>query len=329
MGQAPLMILVTGANGFIGRALSKRMIADGWLVRGAVRSADRAAQLPPGVEQVLIGEVGPGTDWSSALAGIETVVHLAARVHVADRWTEDSSEAHRLVNLAGTERLAHQAASHGVRRFVFLSTVKVHGEESPVPYDEDAPCMPRDPYGASKLEAEKVLRTIGRETGMQVVILRPPLVYGAGVKANVLRLMTIVQRGIPLPLASVNNRRSLIYLGNLTDAIVVCATNAKAAGRTFLVSDDEDVSTPELIRKIAYSLERPVRLVPFPIPFMRLLGKLTGRSQSIEKVVGSLVVDSGRIRRELNWKPPFTMAEGLKETADWFRMAMTRSTGDI
>ncbi|MHB8845083.1 MAG: UDP-glucose 4-epimerase family protein [Nitrospirota bacterium] len=316
------MILVTGANGFIGRALCQRLIADGCQVRGGVRSADRAARLPEGLDPVRIGEIGPDTDWSDALRGVGTVVHLAARVHRADDGRDGSSEQYRLVNLAGTERLARQAAALGVRRIVFLSTVKVHGEESAVPYDENAPCMPQDPYGISKLETENVLRTIAGESGLEVVILRPPLVYGAGAKANILKLVSFIQRGVPLPLASVNNRRSLLYLGNLTDAIVTCATKAQAAGKTFLVSDGEDVSTPELIRRIAHAMGRPARLVPFPVPFLRSLGRLTGRSPSIEKVVGSLVVDSGRIRRELNWKPPYTMAEGLKETADWFRTLM-------
>jgi nucleoside-diphosphate-sugar epimerase len=241
-----------------------------------------------------------------------------------DETAGDPLIAYRQVNVAGTENLARQAVEHGVRRLVFLSSIKVHGEETAVPYTEQHLAAPQDPYGASKLEAEKILHEISTETGLEVVIIRPPLVYGPGVKANFLNLLKIVERGVPLPLASITNARSLVYLGNLIDAIVTCATHPRAAGQTFLVSDGEDVSTPQLIRQLATALDRPARLLPFPPSLMRLAGKLTGKSMAVDRLLGSLVVDSGKIRRELGWKPPYTMAEGLAETAKWYKDGMAR-----
>ncbi len=323
------MILVTGANGFIGRALCARLAAEGREVRGAVRNARQAVELPETVVPAVIGEVGPDTDWSAALDGVETVVHLAARVHQAGAGA-GAARAYDLVNRAGTERLALQALERRARRLVFLSSVKVHGEENTLPYREDMPCRPRDPYGESKLAAEEALGRIGRQRGLEVVILRPPLVYGAGAKANFAKLMTAIRRGIPLPLGSIENRRSLIYLENLTDAISVCMTHRGAAGMTFLVSDGEDVSTPELVRRLAAALGRPARLVPCPPGLLRVAGRLTGRSAAVDRLVGSLTVDSSRIRRELGWKPPFTLAGGLAATAAWFEeRAAVPGKGDL
>lgn len=312
-------ILVTGATGFVGRPLCEQLLLNGFNVRGSVWIAETPTNLPAGAQHVPIASIGPDTNWTTALTGIDTVIHLAARVHVMDETSGDPLTAYRLVNVAGTERLARQAAAAGVRRLVFLSSVKVHGEESVAPYAEENSPAPQDPYGVSKLEAENVLRKIAVETGLEVVIIRPPLVYGSGVKANFRNLLKIVERGIPLPLAGINNARSLIYLGNLIDAIMTCSTHPQAAGQTFLVSDGEDVSTPQLIRQLAAALDRPVRLLPFPLSLMRLAGKLTGKSMAVDRLLGSLVVDSSKIRRELGWKPPFTMAEGLAETAKWFR----------
>ena len=231
----------------------------------------------------------------------------------------DPLSAYCLVNTAGTEKLARSAASLGVRRFIFMSTVKVNGEGRETPYTEGYTPAPVDPYGISKWEAEKKLKEIACETGMEVVVLRSPLVYGSGVKANFLRLLEVVARGIPLPLASIDNRRSLIYLGNLVDAIITCINHPKAARQTYLVSDGEDVSTQELIRRVADALGRQARLFPFPPSFMKLAGSIIGKSDAVERLLGSLVVDSSKIRRELGWMPPYTMEEGLEETAEWFK----------
>ena len=275
-------VLVTGSTGFVGKPLCEKLLTTFGLVRGAVWIAEPATNLPAGVQATPIEAIGPDTDWSEALTGIDTVVHLAARVHVMDDTSEDPLEAYRQVNVAGTENLARQAVANGVKRLVFISTVKVHGEETDVSYTEKDTLAPEDPYGISKQEAEDVLRQIASETGLEVVIIRPPLVYGPGVKANFLRLIETVQRGIPLPLACLRNRRSLIGLGNLVDAIFTCATHPQAAGNSYLVSDGEDVSTPELVHIIANAFGRSSRLFPVPLPLMRLTGTLTGKGAAID-----------------------------------------------
>jgi len=319
-------ILVTGATGFIGSALCGRLLADGARVRAAVWREDPPGGLQAGLETALIDSVGPDTAWTDALARTDTVIHLAARVHVMDERCKDPLAAYRRVNVAGTERLARVSAANGVKRLVFLSSVKVNGEESLTRYTENDHAAPSDPYGISKFEAEEVLKKISAETGLEVVIIRPPLVYGPGVKANFYRLMAMVEKGLPLPLGGFDNSRSFVYLGNLTDAIVLCAKHPNAGGRTFLVSDGEDVSTPELVRRLALALGRPSRVFPFPPGLMRLAGKLAGKTASVDRLLGSLVVDNSKIIRELGWKPPFTMSEGLKETAEWY-VKRLRSAG--
>jgi nucleoside-diphosphate-sugar epimerase len=311
-------VLVTGATGFIGRSLCRKLLSSSHIVRGSVRMEEPLTNLPEGVQAAPVEAIGPETDWSEALRGIDTVVHLAARVHVIDDTAVEPFAVYRRVNVAGTEKLARMAAAGGVQRLVFLSSVKVNGEETAVPYLEQDRPAPQDPYGISKMEAEEVLRKIAAATGLEVVIIRSPLVYGPGVKANFLHLLSIVERGIPLPLGSINNSRSLIYLGNLIDAIITCATHPQAAGQTFLVSDGEDVSIPELVLRVGDALHRPVRLFAFPLFLMRLVGSLTGNAAAVDRLIGSLVVDSGKIRRELLWRPPYTMTEGLRETAAWY-----------
>jgi len=312
-------VVITGATGFVGTALCHRMLQEKCSVRGTIRTAPQAASLPKGVVPVLISSIGPNTDWSAALAGVDTVVHLAARVHVMKDSSGDPLTAYRLVNVAGTEKLARQAAAHGVRRLVYLSSVKVNGEETSAPYKEEDCPAPQDPYGISKWEAEGILQRIAAETGLEVVIIRPPLVYGPGVKANFLKLLKFIDLGVPMPFSSIDNRRSMIYLGNLIDAIIICATHPKAAGQIYLVSDGEDMSTPLLIRQVATALGRRARLIPFPPSLMRILGKLLGKSSAIDRLLSSLVVDNNKIRRELGWNPPFTTSNGLKETAGWFK----------
>lgn len=316
-------ILVTGANGFIGRAVTASLLEAGHAVRGAVRSPESACSLGTDVDPVVIGELGPETVWVQALAGIDTIIHLAARVHIMDDPAADPLTAFRKVNTEGTERLAREAVEAGVKRLVFVSSIKVNGEESSVPYHEGSLAQPTDSYGISKWEAEQALRQIEAETGLEIVIVRPTLVYGPGVKANFLNMMNVIQRRIPLPLVSINNKRSLIYVRNLADALTTCATHPAAAGQTFLVSDGEDVSTPELIRRTGSALGVPARFFLFPLSLIKMAGKLTGKADAVSRLTGSLTVDSSKIRQELGWTPPFTMEEGLKATAEWFKGCRT------
>jgi UDP-glucose 4-epimerase len=237
----------------------------------------------------------------------------------------DPLGAFRAVNVDGTLNLARQAAQAGVRRFVFLSSIKVNGEGCEEPYREGDAACPQDPYAISKWEAEQGLRQIELETGMDVVILRPPLVYGPGVKANFQRLLAAVDKGWPLPLGAVGNRRSLLYLGNLVDAIQLCLVHPAAAGQTYLVSDGEDVSSPELVRRLARAMGCPARLLPVPPAWLRLAGGLLGRRAVVERLLGSLVVDSSRIRRELGWSPPFRLDAGLAETVQHYLLSRMQS----
>jgi len=312
-------VLVTGEDGFVGKALCGEMVLRGWKVRASVRSREKIKSLPKEIEIIETGSIGPDTEWKDALDNVDSVVHLAGRVHVMDDSSSDPLSEYRIVNTAGTEKLARSAASSGVRRFIFMSTVKVNGEGREEPYNEEDAPGPVDPYGISKWEAEEKLKVIGYETGMETVIIRVPMVYGPGVKANFLRLIKAVDRGLLMPFLSVNNRRSLIYLGNLVDSIIACLNHQKAAGQTYLVSDNEDVSTPELIRQMGEALGKPARLFYLPLFILNLAGLITGKLQEIKRLTGSLAVDSSKIRKELDWNPPITLAQGLKETAEWFK----------
>jgi nucleoside-diphosphate-sugar epimerase len=314
-----MRVLVTGATGFVGRSLCTRQLSNGWRVRGTLLASENLSFLVAGVEPVVVEPLGSDTPWGHALKGIDTIIHLAARVHIMDDPAADPLTEFRNVNTEGTKQLAREAAKAGVRRLVFVSSIKVNGEESPTPYHEDSRAQPTDPYGISKSEAEQALREIEAETGLQVVIVRPTLVYGPGVKANFLNMMKIVSQGIPLPLASIRNKRSLIYVGNLVDALAACAAHPAAAGKTYLVSDGEDVSTPDLVRRTAAALGCPARLFPVSPSLMRLAGTFIGKRPTVNRLLGSLTVDSSAIRRELGWRPPFTMDEGLRETASWFK----------
>ena len=303
-------VLVTGATGFVGRALVRRLLADGRPVRAAVRPG--ATALPREVETAAIGDIGPDTDWRTALAGIDAVVHLAARAHVVHDSSPDAHTLYRAVNTLGTLRLAEAAATAGVRRFVFLSSARVHGERSTgAPFTESSPLAATDPYGRSKAEAERGLAALAAAGGLDPVILRPPLVYGPGARGNFARLVRLVARGVPLPFGAVRNHRSLVYLGNLVDAIVRTLDHPAAARETFMVSDREDVSTPELVRRIARALGKPARLIPVPPAVLRLGGRLVGRADDVARLLDDLVVDSSRIGERLGWRPPFTLDEGL------------------
>lgn len=310
-----LRVLVTGAGGFVGRALASALDGAGYDWTAAVRDPARSAYK----QQVTIGDIGPGTDWRAALHGVDCVVHLAARTHVLDDLSDDPYAAYRHINVLGTAALAQQAAAAGVRRLIFLSSIKVNGEATTKdPYTEDDTPRPEDAYGVSKLEAEEALKRIGADTGLETVVLRPPLVYGPGVKGNLLRLLRLIERGIPLPLASIDNRRSLVGVANLADAIIAGIANPVAAGKTYLVSDGEDVSTPQLISRFAGAMGLTPRLLPCPPPLLNFGAALLGKRAVAGRLTGSLQVNSGRIRRELGWQPRYSLDQGLKSTAQWY-----------
>lgn len=306
------MVLVTGATGFIGRALHARLIAMGIPVRAASR------QPAPG--HTSVGALDGSTDWSAALAGVDVVVHLAARVHVMRDTEVDPLAAFRKSNVEATLNLARQAAKGGVRRFVFISSIKVNGERSTsgAPFTADDVVMPVDAYAVSKREAEVGLLRLAEETGMSVVIIRPPLVYGPGVKANFEAMMRWLIRGVPLPLGAIHNRRSLVALDNLVDLIVTCIDHPAAANRVFLAGDGEDLSTTELLRRLAAALGAPARLVPVPAPLLELVASLLGRQAVAQRLCGDLQVDISKARQLLGWVPPMTVEEGLRRTAQHF-----------
>ena len=311
-------ILITGITGFVGSVLSKQLRQADHMLTGTTRTADLGAG-PERVPLYNIPAIGPDTDWSQAVSGAEIVIHLAARVHVMKERATDPLAEFRRVNTAGTIALAEQATAAGVKRFVYLSSTKATGELSPLSgFSETDPAQPEDPYGVSKWEAEQALVEISKTTSMEVVILRPPLVYGPGVKGNILDLFKAVKRGALLPLGAIQNQRSLIYAGNLADAIVTAISHSDAANQTFFVSDEGTVSTPGLIESIAASLNKKPHLINIPLGLLKLTGALTGKSGAIQRLIGSLTVDTRKIGAQLNWQPPYTMAEGLKETAKWF-----------
>lgn len=308
-----MKILVTGANGLVGRALCS-------VLDQAEHQVVRAVRISTTPWEVSVGDMNESTDWSEALGqDTDVVVHLAAQVPLTDVVSRAPGDRHTEVNKLGTANLARQCAQHGIKRFIFVSTVKVLGEGKSEPYQDTDLAVPVDAYSISKWEAEQTLWQIAAETSMEVVILRPPLVYGPGVKGNFLRLMQTIDKRRPLPLGSIQNKRSLIYLGNLVDAICQCLTHPKAAGKTLLVSDGDDVSTPQLVRRIAAALGRQPFLLPVPVSWMRRAGRMLGKQAAVDRLLGSLCVDITLLREELSWTPPHTMQTGLEATAQWYR----------
>jgi len=310
----PDTVAVTGADGFVGRALCSHLEAHGVSVRRLQRASGGEKRA------FTVGDIGPDTDWSAALQGIHDVVHLAARVHVMRDRTADPLAEYRRVNVEGTRTLARAAVTAGVARLVFLSSIKVNGESTRLPFTEDDVPAPQDAYGVSKWEAEQALRQVAHGSAMQLVVLRPPLIYGPGVGANFLRLMRAVAQGVPLPLGAIDNRRSLLYLGNLVDAIRLCLSQPGARGQLFLLSDGDDVSSAQLVHRLAAALQVRPRLLRVPAAWLRTAGRLMGKSAAVERLVGSLQVDSSRFRATLGWSPPFSLEQGLAETARWYRI---------
>ncbi|MCZ4294815.1 UDP-glucose 4-epimerase family protein [Vibrio sinaloensis] len=306
-----MKLLITGSSGFVGSRLLEKVRALGTEPCLAVRKP------MPGCSAFLISGIDSQMDWSEALEGIDCVVHCAARVHQMNDSASDLLEAYREVNTRGTLNLARQTAQAGVKRFVFISSIKVNGEFSPSghPFQPDLVHVPDDPYGLSKYEAEVQLRELAEKTGLEVVIIRPPLVYGPGVKANFLSMMHWVEKGIPLPLGAIHNSRSFVYVDNLVDLILTCCKHPKAAGETFLVSDGTDVSTTQLLKAVALSMNKRVHLLPIPMPIINFSSKLIGKPQISQRLCGSLQVDISHTRKILEWEPPVTFEQGLKRTA--------------
>ncbi|MTJ83705.1 MAG: SDR family oxidoreductase [Telmatospirillum sp.] len=315
-----MKVLVTGANGFVGQALCRRLQAGGWQVFGAVR---RDVALPPGVTARPVGDIGPdadwtGEDWRLALSGMTAVVHLAARVHVMRETAADPLAEFRRANRDGTLRLAEAAARHGVGRLLFMSTVKVMGEASGAhPFRDTDPPTPCDPYAIAKREAEDGLLRL--PDGPAVTVLRPPLVYGPGVGGNFRSLLRLADRGWPLPLGSIRNRRSLISVDNLADAVASALAGPPVRWEAFLIRDGEDVSTPELFHRVAAALGRPARLLPVPPSWLSLAGKALGKGAAVDRLLGSLAVDDSGFRARFGWQPPQSLDAGLAATAQWFR----------
>jgi nucleoside-diphosphate-sugar epimerase len=308
-------VLVTGATGFVGRTLCEELARSGYRVRAALRSP-RA--MPACVDDLaVVGEFGAATEWDAALDGVDAVVHLAARVHVMND-VPSSRELYMETNVRATEQLAAASLRAGVRNFVFLSSVKVNGEETPAaPFRADDEPHPMDDYAQSKWLAERALEAMA-SASMSFSVVRPPLVYGPGVRANFLRLMQWVDRGIPLPLGAVRNRRSLVSVWNLCNLVRVLLTRGNEPFRTWMVSDGEDLSTPELIRRIARAMDRRARLLSVPVPVLRTLGRSLGKHAEVHRLCSSLEVDITSTRRELDWTPPVTVDEALQRTVRWF-----------
>lgn len=305
--------LVTGANGFVGRAVWQRLNAmSGVQAVGGVRRAAEFSDMATTV--VEVGDLTAQTDWSLALTGVDAVIHAAARVHVMHDTESNPLTAFRVVNVEGTLNLARQAAAVGIKRFVLISSVKVNGESTQLgrAFTEIDAAKPQDAYGQSKHEAEQGLRHIASETGMDVVIIRPPLVYGPGVKANFAALMRAVQRGWPLPLGAIHNQRSLVALDNLVDFIVTCITHPQAANQTFLVSDGQDLSTTELVRGMAQAAGVPARLLPVPVWALQAGGALLGKGDAVQRLYGNLQVGISKASSLLGWVPPISIKEGLR-----------------
>lgn len=305
-------VMVTGATGFIGRALVSRLARD---LRFSVRAAARneTAEWPKAIVPVQMGDLANTQDYGESLRGVSCLIHAAAHVHVRSPGERSHAVLFRNINAEGTQRLAEQAADMGVRRLVFLSSIKVNGERTDpgTPFRSSDDPRPRCAYGVSKWEAEQALARVSQKTGLEVVVIRPPLVYGPGVKANFLRLMRLIHRGWPLPLADVHNRRSMVAIDNLLDLLIRCVDHPAAANRTFLVSDGVDLSTPELIRGLAEAMGRTPRLFGAPVSLLRGVARLSGRLEEFERLTSSLQADIHPTRETLGWAPPVSVREGL------------------
>lgn len=328
-----MRVLVTSANGFIGRYLVPSLLERGYAVRGTVRIAQAsvALGLMPAADIVTLEDIGPETNWNNTLDGVDAVIHLAGRAHILHDSANDPFSEFRKVNVQGTERLARQAASAGVTRFVYVSSIGVNGEitgsDYPTGFSELHAPNPHNAYSRSKWEAEQTLKRVAEETNLEVVIVRPPLVYGPGVPGNLFRMLQWTYKALPLPIAGAESRKSLIGVDNLADFLCITAIAPKAANQTFVIGDGEDVSTAELIRRLAGAMNRPVRLFHVPENLLNLAARLTGNEKAMTRLFGSLVVDSRKAVDLLGWHPPVTLDAGLSRTAAWYLDRYARTGG--
>ena len=311
-------VLVTGANGFVGTALVPKLVGCGFEVRRLVRDKNYKDNLK--IKSFCIDDLDDVVDLTEPLKDVDVVIHLAARVHVMTDKHIDPLAEYRRVNVESTLNLARQAATLGVKRFVFVSSIKVNGEltRKDMLFKADDNPNPQDPYGVSKLEAEAGLMRLAKETGMEVVIIRPPLVYGPGVKANFLSMIKVLDRGIPLPFGNVNNKRSLVFVDNLVDLLATVIDHPKAAGQVFLVSDDYDVSTTTLLKSMSSALGKKAKLIPVPLFILKAIFYLFTKRGLSQRLLGSLGLDISKTKELLNWNPPVSFEEGISRTAKSF-----------
>lgn len=307
-------ILITGATGFIGKNLLAKLKND----EISIALRNTRSNLSH-VKTIVVGDIDNNTNWQPALENIDIVIHLAARAHILKETIDNPETEFDKVNTQGTINLVKQCIEAGVKHFIFLSSIGGVTTLSDKMINESSPCNPDTPYGKSKLKAEKAIEELCQNSNMTYTILRPTLVYGANNPGNMERLLSLTTKNLPLPLGAINNSRSLVYVGNLIDAIITCIHHPNAKNQTFIVSDGEDLSTPELIRRIGKAMDKSPLLLPFPPSLLKLGTKLLGKGDVGDRLLGSLQVDSSKIRKTLNWNPPYTVDEGLKVTADWFK----------
>lgn len=320
-------VLITGSNGFIGRHLCTELVRCGWAVRGTIRRLEARGSLPSEVEPVAV-DVTRDDGWLEVLSKVDAVVHLVGRTHVLHDRANHPLDAFRSVNVEGTQRVLRACIQVGVSRFIYLSSIKAVGEGNAIPYSEASPCVPEDAYGITKREAEIVVLGMAAKTGLQSVILRPPLVYGPGVKGNFLRLLRLVDRGIPFPFGCTHNARSMVFVGNLTSVIEALLDQPAMKENVFHVADDgEPLSTKDLVTRLGCLLGRRVHHVPIPVPLLRLGGAMIGCSGEVRRLFVSLTVSGERLKRTLSWTPPYTVEQGLAETAAWYRTARKKEKG--
>lgn len=314
-----MKVAVTGSNGFVGKRLCQSLLAQNYGVLPVVRKAR-------GSNELGIGEIGPHTKWAGILGDVDCIVHLAARVHIMNDSSVDPLADFRKINVDGTVNLARHAVDAGVKRFIYLSSIKVNGEKTVEgkPFRETDSVMPEDAYAISKLEAENCLQKISEETGMEVVVIRPPLVYGAGVKANFAKMLCWLNKGYPLPFGAIHNKRSLVALDNLVSLIIFCIEHPAAANQIFLAGDDEDMSTTELLQRAAQALGRKQILLPVPGAVLKLGFRALGKIELAQRLCDSLQVDISKAKTLLGWKPPVTVEQALKYTADAFLQSLRR-----
>ena len=311
-----MKILITGSSGFLGSNIINKLELLDYNIISVLRKITSASSS----NSMQIGEINGDTDYKDIFVGTDIVIHCAARAHIMNEEVADTLAEYRWVNVDGTLNLAQQAADAGVKRFIYISSIKVNGESTSgsVPFTEKDTATPIDPYGVSKYEAEEGLKKIAAETGMEVVIIRPPLVYGAGVKANFLNLLKLSSTKFPLPFGLVNNKRSMVYVNNLVDFIVKCIDHSAAANQTFLISDNDDLSLSGLLQLIRKSMNKSARLIPVPIFLFKLAGLIFRKQDVVDRLVGDLQVDTSKAISLLDWKPPYTVEQGIQATVDSF-----------